>query len=87
MVVLIRFAVDDTRPSVYQEALRALYFLVADEPDEKCLGLVQCSIPGGVQPLVSSSIYSNEKVVTYFQGSTLFWTKPVFVPRGFIHLV
>ena len=61
MVFILRFALDETNPRVYQEAIRGLYYLVANEPDERCLDLVESYVPSGLQPGVSSSIYAKDE--------------------------
>ncbi|MCL4127123.1 UNVERIFIED_CONTAM: hypothetical protein GTU68_063653, partial [Idotea baltica] len=61
IVLLLRFSIDETTALVYQEALRALYFLVGNEPDETCLSIAEPWSPLGLQPGVSSHTHSKEK--------------------------
>lgn len=61
IVLLLRFAMDDTSAQVYQPAIRALYYLVTSEADERCLALTQPWMPGGLEPQISSQIHSQDK--------------------------
>ncbi|CAL4087664.1 unnamed protein product [Meganyctiphanes norvegica] len=59
--LLLRFSMDDSSALVYQPAIRALYYLVTSEPDERCLALTQPWMPAGLEPQVSSQIHSQDK--------------------------
>lgn len=61
IVLLLRFAMDEISPQVYQPAIRALYYLVSSEPDERCLALTHPWMPGSLEPQVSSQIHSQDK--------------------------
>ncbi|XP_068246885.1 RNA polymerase II-associated protein 1 [Palaemon carinicauda] len=61
VVLILRFAIDDTSELVYKEAVKGLYYLIASEPDEQCLSLAQAFVPGGVEPGISSEIYANDE--------------------------
>ncbi|XP_066939615.1 RNA polymerase II-associated protein 1 isoform X1 [Macrobrachium rosenbergii] len=61
VVLILRFALDETSELVYKEAVRGLYYLIASEPDEQCLSLSQAFVPSGLEPGVSSEIHANDE--------------------------
>ena len=62
VVLILRFALDDSSELVYKEAVRGLYYLIASEPDELCLSMAQPFVPGGLEPGFSSEIHANDEV-------------------------
>lgn len=61
VVLLLRFALDESSHHVYGEAVRGLYYLLSSEPDEHCLAMAQPWAPAGLEPGVSSNIHASEK--------------------------